>query len=216
MKNLLDYFDEHLDKYPKLDNMKKRPSYNTYPLLTLLNSMSLLGKPEYLTYKRDWLKEAELLVPVLPAPQRLSQGMYYLMALYNLGKLGQYVPDVREYVARVIKDWDEYAAATEMNVVEYEMHDTYVVELATFFGFQDLIPERVIKRMAETFLVYQKEDNIFNTAYGGAYALTSLGETGRYQILFQPNEKYEGQSPLIGPLDIFLKMAPLKLGIHYL
>lgn len=200
LKALLDYLNEKLDKYPDLKNMEKRASFDTYPLLTLLNSMALLGRSEYLTYQRDWLEEAKVLTNALPPSQRISQGQYYLMALYNLGKLDQYVPNVRRY----LKDNIELYLSTEkQGVFEKDMHDSYLLETAWLFNMVDLVPESLIQRMVDNFRNYSKGELYLNSAYGAAYVLSALGEAGRADQFFDPRLSYNGESPLFWTIRNF-------------
>jgi hypothetical protein len=65
----------------------------------MLNAIAMSGRPEYLNDPIDWLAEAKTLLAQVPWGDRVHMSQYYIVALYNLGRLRDQLPDLDTYVA---------------------------------------------------------------------------------------------------------------------
>ncbi|MCX5700457.1 MAG: hypothetical protein NTZ63_02810 [Candidatus Omnitrophica bacterium] len=201
LKEILDYFDEHLDTRTDTTQMKKRPIFNTDPLCTVLNAIAFLNKPEYLNYRRNWIEEARWFMSQLPPHAAASQVQYYIFSLYNLGKLGEFIPNVDEYVKEAIDNYVKFGGNTD--ALDDNMNDAYMFEIAWQIGRTDLIPQAMADRMLTQFCKYPAGEKYRNFPFGGAYILSALGEAGKAGLLFSPHNSYGGQSPLIWAIRNF-------------
>ncbi|HTL69992.1 MAG TPA: hypothetical protein VL404_01755, partial [Candidatus Eisenbacteria bacterium] len=194
VKAVLDFLDAELD-HPEAEKLKRSAFKNSYPLLTMANAVSVMGKPEYLTYRRDWLKEAKGFVERFDAPTR-HLGQYYLMALRNAGKLDEYVPDLPAFLKEWGQAWAGYQSS-EADALLYQMSDVYAIETANFFGHPELVRQDLIDRAVNKLRAYKPGETYRNAAYGGSYVLTALGELGKADLLFKPNPNFEGEAPML-------------------
>ncbi len=200
VKQTLDHLDETLDHPPSIEAMKKRNSYTVYPIDTMLNAIALLGEPSYVTYKRDWIKDLMFYLDKLDPPQEVShRGMYFLVALYNLRVLDQYVPDLKGYLTDMANRWDKWADATDgkVDVVTMMMHDGYLLEIANFFNMRDIIPAGTWRRLERGFKDYPTKDpvDVWNLGNAISYPILTLFEMGRSDLMFEPSAYYDGEAP---------------------
>ncbi|HTL70162.1 MAG TPA: cysteine dioxygenase family protein, partial [Candidatus Eisenbacteria bacterium] len=194
VKGVLDYMDQKLDR-SDAKRLKTDLFHNVYPLFTMLNALSVIGKPEYLTYKRDWIAESNGFVQRMDVPpMHLLQ--YYLIALYNLGKLQENVPDLKEFIRNWSEKWARYPK-TRLDALLYHMYSVYALETALYFGYTDLLRDDLVQRIMDTFLQYERYEPYRNAAYGGSYALTLMGEIGKADLLFKPSPDYDGEAPFL-------------------
>ncbi|MBF0522975.1 MAG: protein-glutamate O-methyltransferase family protein [Candidatus Omnitrophica bacterium] len=145
------------------------------------------------------MKEASDMLPLLAGDDRINQGEYYLMALYNLGLLKQYVPDLRKFVKEWIEQYQQYLVDNSNYRWEklfITMNDVYILETAWYFGLTDLVPKSLMTRVVNHLKNYKKDEPYFNSAYGLSYVLTGLSEVGMEGRLFEKNDTYDGMAPL--------------------
>jgi len=196
MAELFDYFDEKFAKADETAVFWEDIYDNTYPLLTMLNVIAVLDAPEYLTYKRDWLKEAQVFMSKILPDDGMNQNQYYLMALYNLGKLDEYIPDVEKYFKDAVDSYVKHGQVhQEQERLWVSMDDSYAVETAWLWNLTESIPDSIFDRMVNNFVTYRKGEPYLNAAYGLSYVFTMLGEAGKLDLLFESNSNYEGLAP---------------------
>lgn len=200
LKKVMDYLDENLDKYPETNYMKKRDSNNTYPLYTMLNAIAILKKPEYLTYKRNWLEDAAAYLTQLPPGTQMSQSQYYFVSLSNLGRLAGAPLELKAFFSNA---FSRYSREAEEDPLAQNMHDAYLVQSAAMFACEALIPTGLIDRMVHSFKSYQPGEVYRNGAYGGSYVLSVLDTIDELSLLFEPNPLYEGEAPFLWLINHF-------------
>jgi hypothetical protein len=208
MKEVLDY----LDGPDERDNPTSFPQPATpgfaklYPLLTMLNTIAMSGRAEYLTYGQDRLAEAKELMAGISPVERTHMGMYYIVALYNLGRLRDELPDLDTYVEGVVGEWENVDPGADFFIsgVAYP----YLIETAMITGRMDLITEKTLDRLVDSFPDHDRSrvDRI-NRTYPLSYSLNSLGEVGASDRLFEPRARYDGVSPIAWVIDNFSENA---------
>ncbi|HEY1305919.1 MAG TPA: hypothetical protein VGF24_20330 [Vicinamibacterales bacterium] len=186
LKELLAYYDEKFGVAIPWDD--------TYPLMITLNTIAILRKPEYLTYRRDWLAEAARLFRSLPAKQLFPMGQYYFVALHNLGLLSDVFPDLEGAIRELAM---QYAGYTKADPLDYSMYDSYTIETAWLFADLSVIPALIMRRAASIFKTFDSEEPYRNAAYGGSYVLSACAETGLAGRLFEPSDDYDGEAPFL-------------------
>lgn len=191
----LDYLDraDAIGINPSFPQPMSAAFVKVYPLLTMLNAIAVTGERRALNFRQDRLRQARDLLEALTPVEQTHMGLYYIMAVYNLGLIEQEQYDVDALV--------ETLAETAMNIdpsENYFLHGiacSYVLETALITGRKDLITDRLTSRLAESFATMDKcvEDEI-NRPYPFAYALTMLGEAGLARKMFEPSPRYGNQS----------------------
>ncbi len=197
-----DYIAETLDYLDNADTIGINPSFpqsmspafvNVYPLLTMLNAIASTGHTELLNYRQDRIRQANTLMDALTPVERTHMGLYYIIAIYNLGRLDQEKKRVDALVEDLLN------TANHIDPSEnYFLHGiaySYIFETLTILGKQSRIPDQIIQALADSFSRMDKslEDEI-NRPYPFAYALTMLSEVGHADKLFTPSECYGYQS----------------------
>jgi hypothetical protein len=157
-----------------------------FPLSLTLNAIAVLGRPEYLTYQRNWIQQAVSQFHRLPASSRASQVMFYVSALSNLGVLDAHVPDM----GALLSDCAEgFLQSTDGTQVDDYLRCTYLVHLAWQSGRWDVLPPRVWAILAASLPRVAGSDLYLQSAYGSsymvaAYTLSALDTGGRFEALF--------------------------------
>ncbi|MEA2263145.1 MAG: hypothetical protein QOJ51_5970 [Acidobacteriaceae bacterium] len=204
-----DYIKEVLDYMDRADELNDPPAFpnhvtacypKTYPLVTMLNAIAMSGRVEYLTYGKDRLAEVKELMAGLSPAERNHMSQYYIVALHNLGRLHDQVPDLDAFVESLVGQWQQVDPGGNffLNGLSYP----YIIETAMISGRMDLITDKIIDRMADSFpdLDRTHQDRI-NRPYPLSYVLNILGEIGASDRLFTPRARYEGTSPMAWVID---------------
>jgi hypothetical protein len=202
MKEVLDYLTraDELKIYPSFPNEIPLPWTKLYPLVTMLNAIAMCGRPEYLSDPVDWLGEAKALMAAVPWGDRVHMVQYYLVALHNLGRLRQEIPDLDAYMTEVVAVLDlvDPGANFFPNGIAYP----YIIEEALITGRMDLIPDEALERMVDSFLDLDRtEADRANRAFPVSYALNVLGEIDASDLRFAPRAAYAGSSAMTWVID---------------
>jgi hypothetical protein len=204
MKELLD----HLDRTDEPGNAVSFPQpvtpcfTKTYPLLTLLNAIAMSGRPEYLTYRADRLAEIGELMGTLSTPERAHMNLYYLVALHNLGRLHEQVPDLDAYLRDVVGLSRRIDPGTDffLNGVAYP----YLIETAVVTGRTDLIGGGFLTRQADAFPDHDRsEQDRVNRPFPLSYCLHAFAHIGADDLLFAPRDRYAGASAVAWVVERF-------------
>lgn len=199
-----DYLKEVLDYMSRADELKIFPSFpqelpitwsKVYPLVTMLNAIAMCGRPEYLNDPIDWLAEAKTLLAEIPWEDRVHMSQYYIIALHNLGRLPDQLPNLDAYLAEVVAVLDIVDPGGNFfpNGIAYP----YIIEVAMLTGRMALIPNEALERMVDSFLDLDRTDaDRYNRAFPVSYALNILGEIGAADLIFTPRARYGGSSPM--------------------
>ncbi|GAA2150650.1 hypothetical protein GCM10009760_45250 [Kitasatospora kazusensis] len=202
LKEVLDY----LDRADELDNPPSFPSPMTpafpkvYPLLTVLNAIAVSGRAEYLTYRKDRLAEAAELMAGIAPVERTHMGLYYLVALHNLGRLEERIPDLDTFVEGVVGQWEQVDPGADffLNGISYP----YIIQTAMVSGRADLLTDETLDRLVDCFPDMDRTDqDRANRPYPVSYVLNILGEVGAADRLFEPRARYGGSSPMAWIVD---------------
>ncbi|WP_322044534.1 hypothetical protein [Paraburkholderia sp. J67] len=199
-----DYMREMLEHLDRADELNIPPAFpqpmsptfsKIYPLLTMLNAIAISGRAEYLTYRKDRLAEAKKLLAATGRLERTHMGLYYIMALHNLGRLHEQLPNFDEFVTNFVNQWQQIDPGKDffLHGIAY----SYLIETAVVTGRTDLITEEMLVRHADAFADMIRDDTErANRPYPFAYALNMHGEIGRADGLFVSRARYLGQSAL--------------------
>jgi hypothetical protein len=196
---------DHLDRAGQLDP-PAFPSRMTdsfpkiYPLVTMLNAIAMSGRAEYLTYRKDRLAEARQLMADIGPVERTHMGLYYLVALSNLGRLGEELPDLEAFLELVVGQWRHIDPGEDffLKGISYP----YIIQTAMVTGRMDLISDETIERLVDAFPDLDRtETSRANRPYPVSYALNVLGEIGAADRLFAPRDRYNGSAPLAWVID---------------
>lgn len=205
-----DHIEEVLSYLDRADELNLPPAFpqpmsaaftKAYPLLTMLNAISLSDRSgHYLRYGRDRLAEAKELMGRLTPVERTHMGLYYLIALHNLGKLDDQVPDLDALVTDIVGQWEHIDPGANyfLNGIAY----AYIIQTAMLTGRMDLISEETLSRLVDGFPALNRTvDDRVNRAYPFAYSLNVLAEIGAVDLLFESREFYDGSSPIAWVVD---------------
>lgn len=199
-----DYMREVLQYMSRADELRIFPSFpqelpiawsKVYPLVTMLNAVAMCGRPEYLNDPIDWLAEAKTLLLEVPWDDRVHMSQYYIIALHNLGRMREELPDLDAYMADVVAVLDIVDPGGNFfpNGIAYP----YIIEVAMLTGRLDLIPHEALDRMVDSFLDLDRTDaDRYNRAFPVSYVLNILGEVGAADLIFTPRDRYAGRSPM--------------------
>ncbi|MCC3767040.1 hypothetical protein K6I34_003629 [Streptomyces sp. UNOC14_S4] len=205
-----DYVKEVLDHLDRADELNSPPAFpqpmseafpKIYPLLTMLNAIAMSGRPaEYLNHGRDRLAEAKELLGRITPVERTHMGLYYLMALHNLGRLDDQVPDLDALVEDIVGQWEHIDPGANyfLNGIAY----AYVIQTAMLTGRMDLITAEPLERLVDGFPDLDRtDDDRINRPYPFAYTLNVLGEIGSAHLLYEPRDAYRGATPVGWVID---------------
>lgn len=203
-----DYMRETLEYLTRADEIGIFPSFpnevptawsKAYPLLTMLNAIAVAGRVEYLNTPIDWLGEARALLDVIPWEHRVHMSQYYVIALHNLGRLQDELPDLDAYM----KDVTAVLGLVDpgANFFPDGISYPYIVELAMLTGRMDLIPDRALDRMVDALRNFDSGIDHANSAFPVSYVLNVLGEIDEGELMFTPRDRYDGQTPLAWVID---------------
>ncbi|MCX5193078.1 hypothetical protein OOK31_04085 [Streptomyces sp. NBC_00249] len=204
-----DYIEEVLDYLDRADELNNPPSFpspmtdsfsKVYPLLTMLNAIAMSGREEYLTYGKDRLAEAKELMAGLAPVERTHMGLYYLVALHNLGRLEEQVPDLDAFVEGVVGQWKEVDPGANffLNGIAYP----YMISTAMVTGRTDLLTDETVERLVDSYPDLDRtEEDRDNRPYPLSYVLNMLGEIGVSHRLFEPRARYGGSSAMAWSIE---------------
>ncbi len=192
---LLGYLDKayEINIYPSFPQPMTPEFVKIYPLLTLLNAIAVTRHKQALYYQRDRIAQASELLEALTPVEQTHMGLYYIMALYNLGLIGGGKYCVNSLVDKLAQTANKIDPSE--NYFLHGISCSYVIETAIITGKKDIITDSLITTLANSFSTMDKtpEDEI-NRPYPFAYALTMLGEIEHVDKLFEPSMHYGGQS----------------------
>jgi hypothetical protein len=204
-----DYMKEVLDHLDRADELHIPPAFpqpltdlfgKTYPLVTMLNAIAVSGRAEYLTYRKDRLAEIKELMAGIAPVERTHMGLYYIVALHNLGRLHDQLPYLDAFVDGVVGQWKQVDPGTDffLNGISYP----YMIQTAMITGRTDLITDEAIERLVDSFPDLDRTDqDRANRPYPVSYVLNILGEIGASDRLFAPRARYGGASPMAWVID---------------
>lgn len=132
--------------------------------------------------------------------ERTHMGLYYIMAIYNLGLLEREKQRVEALVEELVHT-AEHIDPSE-NYFLHGIASSYVIETATLTGRRTWITDQIMNTLAGSFSRMNRnlEDEI-NRPYPLAYALTMLGEAGCANKLFEPSVCYGNKSAISWMID---------------
>jgi hypothetical protein len=210
-----DYLRETLSYMDRADELNLHPAFpqpmsmafvKVYPLLTMLNAIALTGNKDYLFWQKDRIAEVKELISTITPVERTHMGLYYIIALYNLGLAQENYIEIVELIEELVQQ-----TATITPSQNYFLHGisyAYIMETAMLTGRRDLIDSAITERAADAFFHMNctAEDEV-NRPYPLSYSLTMLGEMGCADKLLCPTALYEGKSALQWVID---NCAPVK------
>ncbi|MGW3108148.1 hypothetical protein [Streptomyces sp. NPDC001100] len=203
IKDILTHLDraDGLNLPPAFPQPMSESFVRIYPLLTMLNTIAMSGRAdEYLTHRRDRPAEARDLFGRITPVERTHMGLYYLIALHNLGRLDEQVPDPDAFVEGTVGRWVHiYPGANYfLNGIAY----AYVIQTAMVTGRMDLISGKTLERLVDGFPdLNRTDDDRINRPYPFACTLNVLGEVGAAHLLFEPREACAGATPIAWVVD---------------
>lgn len=148
----------------------------------------MLDCPDYLTYKRDWVKQAVLLYNALLPASQASQITFFIYALDNLGVLNTYVPDL---ITFFYKCMEAYIQSTDVFRVDSYLRCTYLIHLACQLGCPDLLHPSIWSIFSNSAVQIFGSDHYLKSNYGSsymvmAYTLSAFDRIGKMDMLFSP------------------------------
>lgn len=167
----------------------------TYPLVTMLNAVAMSGRDAYLQYGGDRLDEIADLMARLAPVERTHMGLYYVIALNNLGRLESEIPSLDTFVEGVVGQWRQIDPGDGffLNGIAYP----YMIQTAMVTGRMDLVTDETVRRLVESFPDLDRTDfDRTNRPYPLSYTLNILGEIGKLDSLYTPSDRYDGESAL--------------------
>ncbi|MGN8048176.1 hypothetical protein ACTJKO_00705 [Curtobacterium sp. 22159] len=195
MAEVLEYLTraDEIGNWPEFHNHITTPWKKVYPLLTMLNAVAMCGRAEYLYRPIDALAEVTALMDQIPWEIRVHMEQYAVIALHNLGRLGDQVPDLDALLADMVAVFDQIDPGE--NYSPRGNAFPYVIEVAMMTGRMHLVPDTALKRMADSFPdLIRTEHDVANRAFPVSYVVNILGEIGRPEYAFGPRARYEGAS----------------------
>lgn len=171
MRNLLDAFDAQLDQLAmrSSDGVHEKFDYCLFPLSLTLNAIALLGRTEYLEYRRNWVAQATTYFATLAPASRASQMLFYVHALENLGVLGAYVPNLKSLL---IESIEAYLRQVGDSVSSYAyLRCTYLIQMAHQFGYPEVLPPQIWNILGTGGTHFQHTQS--TTSYGSGYMIAA-------------------------------------------
>ncbi|MBN3884615.1 MULTISPECIES: hypothetical protein [unclassified Nostoc] len=190
LQTLLDIFDSELSDSLRRDSdgVHEGSDYYLFPLSLILNAIAVLDCPDYLTYKRDWGKQAVSLYHTLSPTSQASQITFFIYALDNLGVLHVYVPDIVTFFHQCMEG---YIQSTDGFRVDAYLRCTYLIHLACQLGCPDILHPCIWSIFSDTATEIFGSDHYLENTYGSsymvaAYALSAFDRIGKLDMLFSP------------------------------
>ncbi len=202
MKDVLDYLDraDELNMPPAFPQPMSEAFVRIYPLLTMLNAIAMSGRDGYLNHGKDRLAEAGRLLAEITPVERTHMGLYYIVALHNLGRLKTEILDFDTFVSEIVGQW-RYIDPGE-NFFLHGISYSYLIETAMVTGRLDLIGGEMLEKLADAFVDLDRSDmDSANRPYPFSYALNMMAEIGVADLLFKPRARYQGMAPIAWVID---------------
>lgn len=194
-----DFFDQ-LDR-PDIGDTVAFPSPMSpafpriYPLLTMLNAVAVTGRSDFLHGGRDRLAQARKLLAEISPAERTHMSLYYLMALANLGRLEEQVPDLDAFVDNLFDYGRTIDPGTDYFL--YGISYPYLIQTALLCGRRDLVTDTLLNRMVDAFADLERDPaGRDNRPYPFSYAVNILAELGQEHRLFESRDRYGGTSAM--------------------
>ena len=188
LQNILDIFDAELSHSSSRDSdgVHQGGDFYIFPLSLILNGIAVLGRYDYLTYKRDWIATTMSIFQSLSPASQTSQMMFLLSALDNLGMLNIYIPNVSAFFHRCMT---RYLNSTDGSQVDDYLRCTYLIHLACHLGISDRIDPRVWSILLANVSQNLGSERYLESTYGSsymvtAYALSAFNTIDRLDMLF--------------------------------
>lgn len=162
-----------------------------YPLLTMLNAVAVANGGRV---PRERIADASRLMAELEPVERTHMALYYVMALHNLGRLDDDVPDLDAFVEPIVAQWRTIDPGRDYFL--YGISYPYLAQLAYFTGRADLITEQMLDRMVGAFPSLElTAEGRANRPYPFAYALNIAAELGVGELFSSAHPAYGGRAP---------------------
>lgn len=188
LQTLLDILDSELShsSIRSGDGVHQGVDYYIFPLSLLLNAIALLERPDYLTYKRDWVQQTVSFFHLLSPASQTSQITFFIYALHNLGVLDIYVPDVVKFFYECMT---VYLKSTDGSGVDDYLRCTYLIHLSCQLGRTDILNPRVWSILLDSAAQTPGSQRYLESTYGSsymiaAYALSAFDRASQLDELF--------------------------------
>ncbi|WP_126453227.1 hypothetical protein [Sulfuriflexus mobilis] len=182
---ILDVVDQQLLK-PSIyepDGVHENRDYLFFPLSLLINAIVQTGLLNYLSYKRDWLEELDMLYRSLSPRSRASQSMFYVLALENIEVSKRYIRHSRKFLQGCVQDYLEVSDSRSMD--DY-LRISYLIHLAGHVGHLDILPECLWVRLEDR--LNRNEMNCQGTSPYGSYYMVLAYTLSSYHLTGHLNE----------------------------
>ncbi|MBO0609093.1 hypothetical protein [Myceligenerans salitolerans] len=195
VRDVLDYLDraDELALPPAFPQPMTEAFGRIYPLLTMLNAVAATGREEYLTHGKDRLAEVRELFAALSSAERTHMGLYYIVALHNLGLTGQELPSLDRLVEDIVGTWRSVDPGDNffLNGIAYP----YMIQTAMVTGRTDLVTDELLDRVVDSYTDLERNEiDRTNRPYPFGYLVNVLGELDAVDRLFEPRQRYGGRS----------------------
>ncbi|MBL0887397.1 hypothetical protein [Myceligenerans indicum] len=195
LRDVLDYLDraDELRLPPAFPQAMTESFGRIYPLLTMLNAIAVTGRAEYLTHGRDRLGEARDLFEAISPAERTHMGLYYLVALHNLGRTHEELPSLDHFVEEIVGTWRSVDPGDNffLNGIAYP----YMIQTAMVTGRTDLVTDDMLDRVVDSYPDLERNEiDRVNRPYPFGYLVNVLGELDALDRLFEPRDRYAGRS----------------------
>lgn len=172
----------------------------SYPLLTMLNAVAVTGRCDYLRRGHDRLAQSGELLAEISSAERTHMSLYYLMALANLGRLEEQVPDLDAFVETLF----DYGRTIDpgADYFVYGISYPYLIRTALLCGRRDLVTNTMLNQMVDAFADLERDPaGRDNRLYPFSYAVNILAELGQENRLFESRDRYGGTSAMAWVLN---------------
>lgn len=184
LETLIRYLDSALENK---DHVDAHPNKYLFAIVLLLNTLSVLDKPEYLEYRRNWSETAKALLDSLTPDLKIIFTHYYYSSLSNLGLLKatstRCVSGINALIADYLKEEDK-----ELSYMGY----TYLFDLGYRFECEKVLSLPIAERLVSSIsTMYNSKDGSMpeNSFYGSAfmriaYSISALSLQDKTDLLF--------------------------------
>ena len=205
----VNYLQDTLSFVIKNANQKMKPSFpqdmslsfvKAYPILTMLNSIGIVGCRETIFNIDKIISEVSDLLYKMNDIERTHMGLYYIMAIYNLGMFNDKSTFINDLIFDMISTVNHIDPSE--NYFLNGISISYVIETLRFFSDVDLLDESIVIKLVNCFtkMNVSIEDEI-NRPYPFSYAFSIISGIGMADLFFKNNDNYNGQSPMDWIID---------------